>query len=229
MAEGGRQGLRVVTGCEFSVAAPWCEMHVLGYFLPVDRPELEDFLAECRAMRVRRAEEMVSRLQAAGQSVSMGDVLAQAGSGAVGRPHVARALLRTGGVRGMDEAFQRFIGRGRVAYVPKVLPSFGEVCQLVHRAGGLVSTAHLRDRGTRSSLKAFKAQGLDGVETRHPGHDPDTRARLTDLALELDLLRTGGSDWHGDGLAGETHGPMGSQDVPGEWLAEMEKRLVNPV
>jgi hypothetical protein len=65
---------------------------------------------------------------------------------------------------------------------------------------------------------------LDAVETRHPSHQPEVRAALTDLALELGLMRTGGSDWHGDGLAGESHGPMGSQEIPFEWLGVLEAR-----
>jgi predicted metal-dependent phosphoesterase TrpH len=223
-AEGARLGVRVIGGCEFSVAAPWGEMHLLAYFLDADSPGLEAFLAETRARRQRRAAEIVSRLNAMGVSITVEDVLAESGGGAVGRPHVGRALIRRGAVRGLNEAFDRYIGRGKAGYVAKVLPTLGEVCDLVHSGGGITSAAHLKDRGTRSSLRKFKDIGLDAVETRHPSHQPEHRASLTDLALELGLLRTGGSDWHGDGLAGESHGPMGSQSVPLEWLALLEKR-----
>ena len=166
----------------------------------------------------------MSRLNAMGVSITVEDVLAESGGGAVGRPHVGRALIRRGAVRGLNEAFDRYIGRGKGGYVPKVLPTLGEVCELVHAGGGITSAAHLKDRGTRSCLRKFKDIGLDAVETRHPSHQPEHRAGLTDLALELGLLRTGGSDWHGDGLAGESHGPMGSQAVPLEWLTLLEKR-----
>ena len=228
MAEGARLGVRVVCGCEFSVAAAWGEMHLLGYFLPTESGVLEQFLVECRGMRQRRAEEMVARLRGAGQRITMDDVMAAADGGAVGRPHVARALVRLGQVRDLDEAFHRFIGRGRVAFVPKDLPSFAQVADLVHQVGGIVSAAHLRDRGTQPALSGLKAQGLDAVETRHPGHHPETRARLTEVALDLGLLRTGGSDWHGDGSAGANQAAMGSQEVPAEWLGAMERRLPAP-
>ena len=91
------------------------------------------------------------------------------------------------------------------------------------RLRGLVAVAHPKDRGTRSFLERLKGQGLDAVETRHPSHDPETRARLTDIALALGLLRTGGSDWHGDPEPGETHGALGSQEVPLEWLERLDQ------
>jgi 3',5'-nucleoside bisphosphate phosphatase len=223
VAAGERVGVRVVGGCEFSSAAPWGEMHVLGYFLPSHSPELESFLERSRADRVRRAREMVTRLQRLGVSLEFDDVLLQARGGAVGRPHVARAIVRQGSATGISDAFDRYIGRGRPAFVDKVLPAFREITDLVHSVRGLVSVAHIKERGTRSFLERLQRDGLDAVETRHPSHDPELRARLTDIALRLGLLRTGGSDWHGDPEPGETHGALGSQQVPLEWLERLEE------
>jgi predicted metal-dependent phosphoesterase TrpH len=224
LAAGEHHGLRVVAGCEFSTAAPWGEMHVLGYFLPADSLELEAFLARCRADRVRRGRDMVARLQMLGIDLSFDAVLLEARGGAVGRPHVARALARQGHVADPGEAFDRWLGRGKPAFVDKNLPEFREVVNLVHASGGVVSVAHVKERGTRSFLERLKGEGLDAVETRHPSHDPDLRARLTDIALGLGLLRTGGSDWHGDPEGGEAHGSIGSQGVPVEWLDRLEQR-----
>ena len=223
-AAGREAGVRVVAGCEFSVQAGWGEMHLLGYFLPVDSPELAAFLAGARADRERRAREMVAKLVAAGVGIDEHMVRAAAKGGAVGRPHVARALLEMGACRTLDEAFERWLGRGRAAYVEKQLPQFRDVAALVHRLGGVVSAAHLKDRGNRGNLERLRAGGLDAVETRHPSHDADTRARLTDLALKLELGRSGGSDWHGEPDAGWTHGALGSQQVPYEWLEALEAR-----
>jgi 3',5'-nucleoside bisphosphate phosphatase len=223
VAAGERIGVRVVAGCEFSTAAPWGEMHVLGYFLPTDSPLLEGFLEGRRADRVRRARTMVDRLRDLGLTLDFDDVLRQARGGAVGRPHVARAIVLSGAAAGMSEAFDRYIGRGRPAFVEKMLPTFAEVAEVVHAVRGIVSVAHLKDRGTRAFLERLKGQGLDAVETRHPSHDPDARARLTDIALAFGLLRTGGSDWHGDPEPGESHGTIGSQDVPLEWLERLDQ------
>jgi len=223
-AAGAALGVRVVAGCEFSVDAGWGEMHLLGYFLPVASAELADFLSSARADRERRAREMVEKLVALGVRIDDGMVLAAAAGGAVGRPHVARALLDAGAVRSLDEAFDRYLGRGRAAYVEKRLPTFREVTALVHRLGGVVSAAHLKDRGSRGNLERLRAAGLDAVETRHPSHDPDTRARLTDLVLKLRLGRSGGSDWHGEPEGGWSHGALGSQQVPYEWLEVLEAR-----
>jgi predicted metal-dependent phosphoesterase TrpH len=228
VAAGEALGLRVVGGCEFSCAAPWGEMHVLGYLLPTHSAELEGFLEGRRADRVRRGREMVTRLQGLGVALDFDDVLLQSKGGAVGRPHVARAIVRQGGAIDIGDAFDRYIGRGRPAFVEKILPSFREVAEVVHGVGGMVSVAHLKERGTRSFLERLKREGLDAVEVRHPSHDGDLRARLTGLALGLGLLRTGGSDWHGDPEPGETHGALGSQEVPLDWLVRLEEMRAGP-
>jgi 3',5'-nucleoside bisphosphate phosphatase len=222
LAAGQRYGVRVVGGCEFSASAPWGEMHVLGYFLPAESPQLNTFLEACRADRVRRAQAMVNQLRQLGVDLSFDSVLQESAGGAVGRPHVARAIVRHGGAINLGDAFDRFLGRGRPAFVEKTLPLFRTVAEVVHEAGGLVSVAHLKERGTRSFVERLKGEGLDAVETRHPSHDPDLRARLTDIALQLGLLRTGGSDWHGDPEPGVTHGTIGSQSVPLEWLQALD-------
>jgi predicted metal-dependent phosphoesterase TrpH len=227
-AAGERLGLRVIGGCEFSASAPWGEMHVLGYFLPPQSPELEAFLERCRADRVRRGREMVTRLQALGVGLEFEDVLRESRGGAVGRPHVARAVVRRGGAADVGQAFDRYIGRGRPAFVDKVLPQFREIGELVHGVRGILSVAHLKERGTRSFLERLKHEGLDAVETRHPSHDPELRSRLTSIALRLGLERTGGSDWHGDPEPGESHGALGSQDVPIEWLERLEALRPGP-
>lgn len=224
LAAGERLGVRVIAGCEFSTTAPWGgEMHVLGYFLPVHDATVEEFLAGCRDDRARRVEKMVAKLNAQGVPLTLADVQRVAGTGALGRPHVARALVAGGHVNGAQDAFDRWLGRGRAAFVEKTLPAFKAVAELVHRAGGVVSAAHLKERATKGVLERLQKDGLDAVETRHPSHDPDVRTRLTDWALALGLGRSGGSDWHGDGEEFR-HGSLGSQEVPVEWVAELEAR-----
>ncbi len=223
-AAGQQHGVRVVGGCEFSVAAPWGEMHLLGYFLPADHARLDAFLATCRADRVRRARAMVDKLRRLGEPITFDDVLAVSGSAAVGRPHLARALVQRSAALDINDAFARFLGRGRPAYVEKVLPHLRDVARLVHEVGGLVSAAHLKDRASRTVLERFQADGLDALEVRHPSHSPDVTARLGELARGLGLAETGGSDWHGDSMADGGHGTIGSQQIPLAWLEALEAR-----
>ena len=224
---GVRLGLEVVGGCEFSVAAPWGEMHLLAYFIEPGDAAIEAFLTAARSDRSRRARDMVSRLVGLGIQVSSDDVLLESGGAAIGRPHVARALQRLGHVQTVQQAFDRYIGRGRPAFVEKQLPTLAEVADLVHARGGLVSAAHLKSFGTSANLAMLQQQGLDAVETRHPSHSGDMLAAITEAALALGLARTGGSDWHGESDAGGTHAALGSQQVPDEWLDLLRARATS--
>ncbi|HEX4633455.1 MAG TPA: PHP domain-containing protein [Gemmatimonadales bacterium] len=217
-------GVRVIPGCEFSVKAPWGEMHLLGYFLTPGHPALEAFLTETREARRRRGHEMVQRLQRAGVPIDLADVEAEAKDGALGRPHVARALVRRGAADDFTDAFARFLGRGKPGYVPKPLPTLEAVTALIHDVGGVAVAAHLGERGTEPQLRQFQSGGLDGIEIRHPRHSPAAEARLGRLAERLGLVVSGGSDWHGDGDEGASHAPLGGMDVPLEWLEKLELR-----
>jgi 3',5'-nucleoside bisphosphate phosphatase len=223
-AEGARLGVRVVSGCEFSVKSSWGEMHVLGYFLPAADAAIDRFLTGARGMRAERARRMVEHLQAWGVAITDQDVLTEAGSAAIGRPHVARALVRLGKARDIASAFTEFLGVGRRAYVPKVLPTFAEVAGLVHASGGLVSAAHLRDRATKALLAQLRDEGLDAVEVHHPRHSPEMARQILAHAKALGLLPTGGTDWHGDGDTDHAE-PLGMCAVPAEWLEAMESRV----
>lgn len=221
---GARVGVRVIAGCEFSVAAAWGEMHLLGYFLEPDAPEVERFLEDQRSKRLTRAAEMVRKLKSLGLSVEMAQVLHQTEGAAVGRPHVARALVAVGAVRGVPEAFERYLAFGRPAFVPKQLPGVAVVAELVRRAGGVTVAAHLKDRGTAAAIEELKELGVDGVEVIHPSHDEGVRERLLKIAVAAGLLTTGGSDWHGDGRVDSERGALGAVEVPQDWLEQLEGR-----
>lgn len=223
-AAGTEHGVRVVAGCEFSVAAPWGELHLLGYFLSRTSGAVSAFLDAQRTQRLARAERIIERLRRLGSRLALGHVLDEAAGGAVGRPHVARALVAHGEASDVDDAFRRLLGARRPAYVPKVLAPIAEVAELVRSIGGVSSAAHLRERATRRALRRLQRVGVDGVEVRHPGHDAEVERRIEALADELGLLKSGGSDWHGDEADGSPRASLGDVTVPAVWLEGIERR-----
>jgi len=222
-AAGAKLGVKVVAGCEFSVKVEWGEMHLLGYLLPERNPELLATLDRMRAGRADRGMAMVEAIRRIGFPIEVADVERAAAGAPIGRPHVARVLMQQKVVRSFDEAFDRFLGRGRPAYVPKVLPELSEITGLIRRVGGVSSAAHLRDRGSRSLLPSFREQGLDAVEVRHPSQSGPVRAELERAAEIIGLLKTGGSDSHGEAAVSPSHSVVGGERVPMAWVAELER------
>ncbi|MFQ5551761.1 MAG: PHP domain-containing protein, partial [Gemmatimonadales bacterium] len=214
---GAALGLDVVAGCEFSVKARWGELHLLSYFLPLDSERLEEFLSGQREARRARAVEMVRRLEVAGAPISFEAVDEVAGSASIGRPHVARVLVDAGHATSRQGAFDRWIGYRRPGFVAKKLPAVAAVARLVTELGGVSVAAHLGSRGTRVVVQELSAAGVDGIEVLHPSHDDATAQELDRLADRFDMLRSGGSDWHGPS-AEIDRATLGDMDVPAVWL-----------
>jgi predicted metal-dependent phosphoesterase TrpH len=218
---GERLGVRIVPGVELSAFQDDDEYHLLGLHI-ADRAFLERALLGFREERVERARRIVTRLGELGAPVTLEQVLAQAGSGAVGRPHVARALLEAGHVRDFREAFDRWLGWGRPAYVAKGTLSLAAAIALLHDAGALAVWAHPGDLATDTRLARLQALGLDAVEVLHPSHPQPLAERIYDRAERLGLLPSGGSDWHG-GADGPRQ--LGGQHVPERWLARQDEAI----
>ncbi|MHB1072351.1 MAG: PHP domain-containing protein [Gemmatimonadaceae bacterium] len=217
-AAGATAGIRVIAGVELSAVEGEQETHLLGLHL-ADTDEMERRLVDLREMRHRRADAMVAKLNALGIGVTMDEVLAQAAGGAIGRPHVARAVVARGGAADLRDAFDRLLGNGRPAYVGKERLTMDDAIAMIHRAGGLAVLAHPGPTATRPRLEALKALGLDGVEVRHPSHSDEEIGRILRLTESLDLLPSGGSDWHG---ATDGWRTLGSMRVPADWLARQD-------
>ena len=219
--EGERLGVRVITGVELSAHDGEREVHLLALHLS-RLDAIESQLAYFRDSRRTRAERIVSALNSLGIPVTFEAVLAHAQGGAVGRPHVARALIAGGWAADSREAFDRYLGHGRPANVPKPRLPIGEAIRLVHSAGGLAILAHPGPEGNRQRVERFVAAGLDGLEVKHPSHSPDDTARLAMLVEHFQLVPSGGSDWHG---APEGPRCIGCMRVPAEWLDRQEARV----
>jgi predicted metal-dependent phosphoesterase TrpH len=211
-------GIRVVAGVELSTLHAGREVHLLGLHVTA-LDVLDERLREFRATRAERAVTIVHKLRALGVSISFEDVQREAGTGALGRPHIARAIIASGACRDFREVFDRFLGTGRPAYVAKHVLSVRDAVDLIHATGGLAIWAHPGREGRRELLEALVADGLDGAEVLHPGHSPEDVTRLGALCDYVRILPSGGSDWHG-----ETSGSrvLGAMHVPAEWLARQD-------
>jgi 3',5'-nucleoside bisphosphate phosphatase len=213
-AAGAALGVRIVPGVELSTWFDDDELHLLGLHLS-NRAAMRDALAEFREQRVGRAERVVALLNGHGIPVTMDAVRQEAAEGAIGRPHIARAMLAGGWVREFREAFDKWIGWGRPAYVGKDKFDVADAIALVHRAGGLAVWAHPGEVATPARIAKLAAAGLDCVEVLHPSHPPYLVQRLVEYTEKAGLLPSGGSDWHGT-----SEGPrkLGGQLVPKVWL-----------
>jgi predicted metal-dependent phosphoesterase TrpH len=207
-------GVRLVAGVELSAYEGDEEIHVLG--LHLDRlDEMRNALAIFQVARRERAEGIVRLLNGLGVRITFADVLAVAKDAAIGRPHVARALVENGWAMDLRDAFDRYLGAGRPAYLDKRRISIPEAIALIHRCGGIAVLAHPGPDGSKDRIESLAAMGLDGIEVIHPSHSAEDRARLLALTKHFELVPSGGSDSHGgaDGVR-----VVGAMKVPGEWL-----------
>jgi 3',5'-nucleoside bisphosphate phosphatase len=218
-AESDRLGIRLVPGIELSAVEDDHETHILGLHLGSTSP-IDAKLAELRDMRRSRAQKIVELLNTQGVRITFESVLEQAGAAAIGRPHVARALIAEGWAIDPRDAFDRYLASGRPGFVPKEQLSIRDAIALIHAAGGLAVVAHPGPQGTRERIDLLKKDGLDGVEVRHPGHSGEDIVRLMALVEHFGLVPSGGSDWHG------APGPrtLGIMKVPNEWLHWQDER-----
>lgn len=199
---GQEHGIDVIPGIEISSIIGTSELHILGYFLDYQDARLNERLARLRDSRHRRNPKIIERLQAAGIAITYEEVRALAGTDSVGRPHIARVLMEKGVVASAKEAFDLWLADGRPAYVPRELPTPSDAMQWIREAKGLPVLAHPTwvkpTDGTLTDLvRQLKADGLDGVEVHYSTHTPRQTREYLALAKQLDLLVTGGSDFHG--------------------------------
>ena len=190
-------GQRVVTGIEINTTWDDGDAHILGYGIPTGPSPLADALARNREHRRARITRMASALSAAGYPITVEQIVAEsAGGHALGRPHVAKALVRAGLVRDVPAAFSELLSRGKPGYVPSQHITPVEAIELVNASGGVSVIAHpgrLRDERV---VDDFAAQGLAGIEVFYPTHTTEQIARYRALAARLGLVMTAGSDFH---------------------------------
>jgi predicted metal-dependent phosphoesterase TrpH len=198
-AAGERLGVEIIPGVELSTSLTGGEgVHLLGYLIDTDNPNLLQGLAAYAEARAERMTRMIERLSRVGAPVDADQVRAIAGHGTVGRPHLARALIAAGHASDVPDAFDRFLGWGKPAYVPRPRVDPRDAIALVRAAGGVAVLAHpFSPGGVESVLDSLVPAGLGGMEVDYGQYSAEEREVLREIATRRGLIATGGSDFHG--------------------------------
>lgn len=210
-------GFTLIPGIEMSTDVPGNEVHILGHFIDWENKDFRDTLGRLQESRLGRARKMVEKLAALGKPVDWDRVQSFA-EGAVGRPHIALALVEAGHCETVNQAFDLYLSRTGPAYVERERLEPEEVVALLLKVGGLATLAHPRELYTAGSLELLlerlKAAGLTGIEVYYQDYDETEVETFRQLAERFDLLPLGGSDYHG--LGGPQQREPGNIPLPRE-------------
>jgi len=236
IGEGKKQGLEVIPGVELSVDFPKGTMHVLGYYIDPTCTGLLDELMVLQQARAERNLRMIEKLRGLGIEIELSELKETPEHGQIGRPHFAHTMVKKGYVQNIQDAFDRYLGKGGPAYVEKFRFSQEEAITIIHQAQGLAVLAHpfTLNRPDPADFGALigelKEKGLDGMEVYNPEHSKGQKKFYRTLAQQHGLVATGGSDFHGltkDAVdLGEGYGDTNyAYNVVEELKARREARL----
>jgi predicted metal-dependent phosphoesterase TrpH len=224
--------IRVVTGIEVTAVDDGRDVHMLGYFFDPGSASLAAVLVRQRALRVARVREIGARLSALGMEVDVESVLLKAAvrpGSSVGRPQVARELIRAGYVASVQEAFDKWLATGRPAFIPRTGPSPAAIVDAIHDAGGVASMAHPAVTRRDELIAPLVDSGMDAIEVYHSDHTPEDHRHYQAIAHRHGLLITGGSDFHGDDPAQvpgrAKRGILGVVSLPAPAFAALEHKV----
>ena len=188
--------LKVVNAAEVSTIFEGKECHLLAYAFENADVMTRLFRAQ-KSRRVERAQSIIHNLNKLGFDITYDEVLGEAGRASIGRPHIARVMIKKGFASDTQEVFFRYLGNHSSAYHKIDYPDISEAIELVHRAGGYAILAHPADNYTFIDIKKFREFGLDGIECYHSSHNSYHQRRFTEYCDNFELIITGGSDFHG--------------------------------
>ena len=218
--------IEVIPGVEISSDIRDTEVHILGYFIDRKNPDLEHYLNFFREERYKRAVRMVKKLNVLGLDIKIEDVMVFAKNSAVGRPHIAQALLAKGQVKSFFEAFYKYIGNHAPAYERKVHLSPQSAFKIISDAGGLSFIAHPGNM-PEILIKELIDAGVDGIEVIHPSHSPEQVRFYRGIVNEYFLLESGGSDFHGGKREDDEN--LGKYYTSSKVVETMKTRLVGNI
>jgi len=219
LAAGSRLGIEVVPAIELNADYGSVEIHILGYLIDWRSAGLRQELERLRRARLDRSKKMVEKLRSIGVPVTIERVLEIAGSGSVGRPHVAQAIVEVGAAESMAAAFSRYLVRGAPAFVERMRMAPHDAVTLVAGSGGVAALAHPGQAGRDSLIPGLVKAGMGAIEVSYPGQTPDVAQHYQALARRFGLVATGGSDAHG--FAGEAGAPIGGVTVDASVVQEL--------
>lgn len=192
-----KYGIRLIPGVELSTYISGVDVHLLAYGFDMQHSGLKAHLVAFRQARIDRTHAIVERLRSLGARITFEDVQNRA-KGTIGRPHIAQALVESGFVESINQAFSKYLADGAVAFVPKETPAPRFLIDLVHDASGIVSLAHPAEHISDRIAEGLMADGLDAVEVIHPSHSiPEITERWQIFARKHQIKTSGGSDFHG--------------------------------
>jgi predicted metal-dependent phosphoesterase TrpH len=235
-AAAAAKGMRVVPGIELTAIDQGRDVHMLGYFFDPASAPLAKLLVSQRALRVSRVRQIAGALSSLNMPIDVEALLLSAAArpgSSVGRPQIARALVKAGHVPSVQDAFDRWLATGRPAFVPRTGPSPLDVITTIHDAGGVASFAHPGVTRRDELIGPLVEQGLDAIEVYHSDHTPEDVVAYRGLAMRLGALVSGGSDFHGEDAAGTTgdkaarpqRSTLGAITLPAEDLAALERKI----
>jgi predicted metal-dependent phosphoesterase TrpH len=234
---GQEQGLNVVSGLEISAKHGDISVHILGYGVDPEHPQLNAWLTRIQEGRKERNRHILDKLAALGITISMEELEQFSGCGQTGRPHIARLLIAKGHVKHPNQAFARYLGRNKAAWHPRFACSAAECIAIIHQAGGAAVLAHpgLIDPALKKQpqlIQELAERNMDGVEAHYPKHSRQMTELFSSLARRHKLLITGGSDYHGDsrinGLAGPATGFCPPDSIMEQLCGRLHAASANP-
>ena len=224
---GEKYGVEVIPGVELMYEEGPREAHIIGYFIDWKNRTLLTEISRSQAARAWRIRRTIEELQRLGINLTYEDVLAEAGNAAIlGRTHIASLLVKRKVVKNMAQAFEKYLGYGKPAYVPRYQLPLSEAIRPIFEAGGVPALAHPKFSRAEELLPEFVRHGLRAIEVYHPFHTKDDEKRFKSLAQRYGLIEVGGTD------SEPKRSPVGTVTVPykvveelREWWKELPKRL----
>ena len=199
-----KYGINVISGIECSTECKTGTLHILGYYIDPNNENINNFIKECQKNRIERINKIINKLENLGFDITFDEVKKVSNNGSIGRPHIARVMFEKGYISSVKECFEKYIGRGMPAYVPKINPSLEEVLYAIKSSGGIAILAHPLQmkcgtiEDTIREVERLVKLGIEGVESIYPAHDMSENTIFSTFTKTKNIYITCGSDFHGE-------------------------------